>query len=325
MGGALQRRPQPPLHHLRRRHRPSASIGDQRRPRLLTLSTRNHQDRAAAFQQESAGSDAIPAEIYKHGGLSDCALPGDVASRRSPQDFRDATIVHLYKRKGNRQICDIHRGISLLNITGKIFARIFLNRLNNHLEQGLLPKSQCGFRRHRETTDMIFATRQLQAKCQEMRTQLYSTFLELTKAFDTVNREGLWKIMQKFGCPERFYQMLRQLHDDMMARVTDNGGVSEAFSLTRRVKQGCVLAPILFSFMSSAMLMDAYRDERPGIRVAYRRTVTSICDGCTSSRVYPQPPSTNFCSPMTALLMQLLKDTCKRAWISSPPPARTSA
>nr|VZI35803.1 unnamed protein product [Spirometra erinaceieuropaei] len=54
---------------------------------------------------------------------------------------------------------------------------------------------------------MIFAARQLQERCQEMRTHLYSTFVDLTKAFDTVNREGLWKIMQKFGCPERFTQM----------------------------------------------------------------------------------------------------------------------
>nr|VZI50285.1 unnamed protein product [Spirometra erinaceieuropaei] len=166
-----------------------------------------------------------------------------------PQDFMDATVVHLYKRKGNRQVCYNHRGISLLNIAGKIFARIYLNRLNNHLEQGLLPESQCGFRRHRGTTDMIFAARLLQEKCQEMRTHLYSTFVDLTKAFDTVNREGLWKIMQKFGCPERFTQMVRQLHDGMMARVTDKGAVSEAFALTNGVKQACVLTPTPKSFL----------------------------------------------------------------------------
>nr|VZI48221.1 unnamed protein product [Spirometra erinaceieuropaei] len=114
---------------------------------------------------------------------------------------------------------------------------------------------------------MIFAVRQIQEKCQEMRTHLYSTFVDLTKAFDTVNCEGLWK---KFGCPERFTQMVRQLHNGMMARVTDNGAVSEAFAVTNGVKQGCVLAPTLFSLMFPAMLMDAYRDERPGIRIAYR-------------------------------------------------------
>nr|VZI44880.1 unnamed protein product [Spirometra erinaceieuropaei] len=103
-----------------------------------------------------------------------------------------------------------------------------------------------------------------------MPTHLYSNFVDLTKALDTVNREGLWKLMQKFGCPERFTQMVRQLHDGMMARVTDNGAVSEAFAVTNGVKQGCVLAPTLFSLMFSAMLMDAYRDESPGIRIAYR-------------------------------------------------------
>nr|VZI43233.1 unnamed protein product [Spirometra erinaceieuropaei] len=236
------------------------------------------QETIRAVQQLSSGeipgSDAIPAEVYKHGGpqLIDHLTALFQEMRRQgevPQDFKDATIVHLYKRKGNRQVCDNYRGISLLKIVGKIFARILLNRLNNHLEQGLLPESQCGFRRHRVTMDMIFAARQLQEKCQEMRTHLYSTFVDLTKAFDTVNREGLWKIMQKFGCPERFTQMVRQLHDGMVARVTDNGAVSEAFAVTNGVKQGCVLAPTLFSLMFSAMLMDAYRDERPGIRIAY--------------------------------------------------------
>ncbi|VDL90571.1 unnamed protein product [Schistocephalus solidus] len=76
--------------------------------------------------------------------------------------------------------------------------------------------------------------------------------------------------MQKRGCPEQFTHMVRQFHDRMMARVTDNGTVSEAFAVTNGVKQGCVLAPTLFSLMFSAMLLDAYRDEQPGIHIAYR-------------------------------------------------------
>nr|VZH99913.1 unnamed protein product [Spirometra erinaceieuropaei] len=209
-------------------NRPSA-ISDAAITRLPQIETNADLDLPPSLQEivravqqlssgKAPGSDAIPTEVYKHGGpqlmdhltalFQEMWRQGEV-----PQDFKDATIVHLYKRKGNRQVCDNHRGISLLNIAGKIFARILLNRLNNHLEQRLLPESQCGFRRHRGTTDMIFAARQLQEKCQEMRTHLYSTFVDLTKAFDTVNREGLWKIMQKFGCPERFTQMVRQLHD----------------------------------------------------------------------------------------------------------------
>ena len=61
-----------------------------------------------------------------------------------PQEFRDATIVHIYKRKGNRQSIDNHRGISLMSIAGKILACVFLNCLLDYLGQGVLPKGQCG-------------------------------------------------------------------------------------------------------------------------------------------------------------------------------------
>ena len=71
-----------------------------------------------------------------------------------PQEFKDASIIHLYKRKGNPQVCDNHRGISLLCIAGKILAKILLNRLNVHLDQkGLIPESQCGFRKDRGTIE----------------------------------------------------------------------------------------------------------------------------------------------------------------------------
>ena len=83
-----------------------------------------------------------------------------------PQDFKDVSIIHLYKRKGNPQVCDKHRGISLLSIAGKILAKILLNRLNAHLDKaGLIPESQCGFRKDRGIIDMIFTARQLQEKC----------------------------------------------------------------------------------------------------------------------------------------------------------------
>ena len=66
------------------------------------------------------------------------------------QEFKDGTSIHLFKRKGNPQVCDKHRGISLFSIAGKILARVLLNRLNEHLEQsGLLPESQCGFKKDR--------------------------------------------------------------------------------------------------------------------------------------------------------------------------------
>ena len=104
-----------------------------------------------------------------------------------PQEFKDASIIHLYKRKGNPQVCDNHRHISLLSIAGKILAKILLNRLNAHLDQtGLIPESQCGFRKDRGTIDMIFTARQLQEKCQEQNVDLYIFFFFFF--FDSVLR-----------------------------------------------------------------------------------------------------------------------------------------
>ena len=224
---------------------------------------------------KAPGSDNIPAEVYKSGGttlfLRILQLFKLIWQQESvPQDLKDASIIHLYKRKGNRQDCNNHRGISLLSIAGKILARILLNRLMKHLEEGLLPESQCGFRKERGTIDMVFAARQLQEKCQEQNVDLYSTYVDLTKAFDTVSRKGLWRIMAKYGCPPKFITIVRLLHDGMMARVQDDGNASEPFLVSNGVKQGCVLAPTLFSLMFSAMLTDAFADANVGIGIRYR-------------------------------------------------------
>ena len=104
---------------------------------------------------------------------------------------------------------------------------------------------------------MIFAARQLQEKCMKQHRDLDTTFVDLTKAFDTVCREGLRKIMGRFGCPSTVIAVVRQLHDGAMARVLDDGEPSEAFPGTSGVKQRCVLAPTLFSPTLSAMMTDA--------------------------------------------------------------------
>ena len=110
---------------------------------------------------KTPGSDAIPAEIYKAGGppvAEKLAESFHIMWRKEaiPQEFKDATIIHLFKRKGNPQVCDNHRGISLLSISGKILARVLLNRLNGHLEQSeLLPESQ---ERQRNNRQYLYST-----------------------------------------------------------------------------------------------------------------------------------------------------------------------
>ena len=225
---------------------------------------------------KAPGADGIPPDIYKHGGkgVAEVLLKlflqiweeGEV-----PQDFKDADVVHLYKNKGDIKSCDNHRGISLLCIAGKILARLLLNRLNTHTSNiGVIPESQCGFRPGRGTTDMSFALRQLQEKCRLHSEDLYLLFIDLTKAFDTINREGLWNILEKVGCPKLFVNLIRSFHSGMEVTIREGGERSPAFAVTSGTKQGCVLAPTLFSIFFSLMLNVAFKEATDGVEIKSR-------------------------------------------------------
>ena len=101
---------------------------------------------------------------------------------------------------------------------------------------------------------MIFALRQLQEKSIEQRQPLIVTFVDFSKAFDTVDRDMLWKLLRRYGCPQTFTRVLRSFHDGMTARICGGDGCSDSFSVGHGVKQGCVLAPTLFTIFLAAVL-----------------------------------------------------------------------
>ena len=138
---------------------------------------------------------------------------------------------------------------------------IVLNRMLEDVVYFIYPESQCGFRAGRGTVDMVFAMRQIQGKCREQNLDLYMVFINLTKSFDTVNRDGLWTILQRLGCPERLISSIRSFHEGMLTRVYECGELSDPFPVTNGAKQGCVLAPALFSILFSYILLDAFKDK----------------------------------------------------------------
>ena len=197
------------------------------------------------------GGDGIPAEVWKHGGDNLFSRLPQLITNAWEVDFvsqawKDASIVTIYK-KGDRTDCRNYTGISLLSIAGKIFARIPLNRLPIHITPYVVPETQCGFRGNRSTVNMIFCLRQLQEKCTEQDRPLYMVFVDFSKVFDTVGRTELWQLLRKYDCPEKSTTMIEALHTGMMTNVSVGGEVSESFGVTNGVKQGCVLAPTLFS------------------------------------------------------------------------------
>ena len=227
--------------------------------------------------RKSPGVDTIPPEVIKEGGY--------LLKRRLfhlitqiweeevvPQDLKDAVIVTIYKKKGNRADCGNSRGISLLSIIGKVIASILLQRLLTQLTEIVTPNTQYGFRKDRSTTDAIFIARQLQEKCREERKSLFMAFVDLSKAFDTVNRELMWQVLEKFGVPPKFLEILRQLHDGMQARVRVGSVLSEPFPVAVGVKQGCVLAPVLFNLFLAVINIVTHNaiNGYKGVAVEYR-------------------------------------------------------
>jgi len=101
---------------------------------------------------------------------------------------------------------------------------------------------------------MIFAAWQIQEKCLEQHRDLFMAFIDLKKAFDTVHRQTLWKVLGKIGCINKLITIIRILHDNMKASVLVDGDHSKEFPVNTGIKQGCVIAPTLFSIFLTAVL-----------------------------------------------------------------------
>ena len=107
-------------------------------------------------------------------------------------------------------------------------------------------------------------------KCTEQNMELYAVFIDFTKAFNTVSREGLWSVLKRFGCTDKIINLVRAFHDGMKAKIVQGKETSKEFEVTNGVKQGCVLAPTLFSIYLAAMLHVAFKDVHEGIYIQTR-------------------------------------------------------
>ena len=226
---------------------------------------------------KSPGVDGLPAELFKYGGealnLRLHELLCHVWQHEEvPTEWKESLIVTIYKNKGDRSICGNSRGISLLSAAGKIMAKILLNRIIPNISEDILPETQAGFRPNRSTSDMIFVSRQLLEKCREQHRPLFVGFLDLSKAFDTVDRELLWAVLSRAGCPDKFIRLVRLLHDGMRAKVRVASLESDPFAVAGGVKQGCVLAPVLFNIYIQCVtfLLHQRLDAGAGAHISFR-------------------------------------------------------
>ena len=124
--------------------------------------------------------------------------------------------------------------------------------------EGLLPEEQCGFRPHCSTMDMMSTVRRLQELRRKARFPLSLCFIDLQKAYDSVDRTFLWQVLARFGVPPQMIRVTRHFHDGIRACVRNDDGVcSEWFEVAQGLRQGCVLVPLLFNIFFAAMLLVA--------------------------------------------------------------------
>ena len=217
----------------------------------------------ATANAKAVGPDGLPAELLKLGLQQDRTIVRELhrltiliwRQGKVPQQWKYVVITVLHK-KGDKTECGYPRGISLVSHAGKVLLQVVARRLNAYCERkGLLREEQCGFRPDRSTTDMIFVVRKLQEVGRKAGVSLHMCFVDLQKAYDTVDRTLLWQALTRIGVPPQIIAVNRHLRDGMRACVRpDDGACSGWFEMMQGLRQICVLSPLLFNVFFAAVL-----------------------------------------------------------------------
>ena len=166
--------------------------------------------------------DGIPAELFQI--LKDDAFKvlHSVCqqiwkTRQWPQDWKRSVCIPIPK-KGNAKECSNYHTIALISHASKVMLKIFQARLQQYLNREL-PDVQAGFRKRRGTRDQIANIRWITEKAREFEKNIFFCFIDYTKAFDCVDHNKQWKILQDMEIPEHLTCLLRNLYAGQEATV----------------------------------------------------------------------------------------------------------
>ena len=102
---------------------------------------------------------------------------------------------------------------------------------------------------------MMFAVRRLQEIGRKAGVSLFMCFIDLQKAYDTVDRTLLWQVLTRIGVPPQMKAVIQQFHNDMRVCVRPNDGVClDWFEVKQGLRQGCVLSHLMFNIFFAAVL-----------------------------------------------------------------------
>jgi len=149
--------------------------------------------------------------------------------------------------------CQLNGTISLMSHLTKLVVRVLLGRLRGRTS-GEVAEEQYGFMPDKGTRNAVFMMRILTEKAIEMQKDVYVCFIDYSKAFDRVQHEALFEMLESLDLDSKDVLLMKNLYWDQQAAIRTNGFVSEYVEIMRGVRQRCVLSPDLFSLYTEMIM-----------------------------------------------------------------------
>ena len=132
-----------------------------------------------------------------------------------------------------------------------------------------LPDVQAGFRKGRGTRDQTANIHWITEKVSEFQKNTYFCFIDYAKAFDCVDHNKWWEILQEIGIPDHLSCLLRNLYAGQETTVRTGHGTTDWFQIGKGVCQGCILSPCLFNLYAEYIMRNSRLEEaQAGIKIA---------------------------------------------------------
>ncbi|CAH8465462.1 unnamed protein product [Schistosoma haematobium] len=228
---------------------------------------------------KAAGPDNIQAEALK----ADVAVTARILhilfnkiwdEEQVPTDWKEGLLIKIPK-KGDLSKCDNYKGITLLSIPGKVFNRVLLNRMKDCVDAQLRDQ-QAGFRKDRSCTDQIATLRIIVEQSIECNSSLYINFIDYEKAFDSVDRTTLWKLLRHYGVPQKIVNIIQNSYDGLHCKIVHGGQLTKSFKVKTGVRQGCLLSPFLFLLVIDWIMKTSTSELKRGIQWTSRMQLDDL-------------------------------------------------
>ena len=168
-------------------------------------------------------------------------------SEAMPDVWTEGYISAVHK-KGDKHDPDNYRGLTISNCIGKIITKLLSKRLLSWLEtNNVIEINQIGFLPKRRTSDHLLVLKTIIDLYKKKGKAVYMCFVDLSKAFDTVNHTFLIYKLHKTGLSTKFINVIKSMYTNMQAFVKTKHGYSDTFRVQVGTKQGCNLSPQLFN------------------------------------------------------------------------------